>query len=72
MAIMPQIRWDYSSLLKEKTWVKNYRAGTSMHHEVEYAHALDKVPEINAKDNFNAIPIRSSLGRQRLYSDEDQ
>ena len=33
---------DYSSLLKEKTWVKNYRAGTSMHHEVEYAHALDK------------------------------
>ena len=32
----------YDSLLKEKTWIKNYRAATHMHHEVEYAHALDK------------------------------
>jgi hypothetical protein len=44
---------DYSSLLKEKTWVKNYRAGTSMHHEVEYAHALDKELNLVAKEKFN-------------------
>jgi hypothetical protein len=44
---------DYSSLLKEKTWVKNYRAGTSMHHEVEYAHALDKVLDLTVKEKFN-------------------
>jgi len=44
---------DYSSLLKEKTWIKNYMAGTSMHHEVEYAHALDKELEIVAKEKFN-------------------
>ena len=44
---------EYASLLKEKTWVKNYRAGTSMHHEVEYAHALDKELELNVKEKFN-------------------
>ncbi len=44
---------DYSSLLKEKTWVENYRAGTSMHHEVEYAHALDKELNIVAKEKLN-------------------
>ena len=44
---------DYSSLLKEKTWVKNYRSGTSMHHEVEYAHALDKDLDVVAKEKFN-------------------
>ncbi|OPY49546.1 MAG: hypothetical protein A4E48_02228 [Methanosaeta sp. PtaU1.Bin060] len=44
---------DYSSLLKEKTWVKNYRAATSMHHEVEYAHALDKELDLVAKEKFN-------------------
>ena len=44
---------DYSSLLKERTWVKNYRAGTSMLHEVEYAHALDKDLNVLAKESFN-------------------
>jgi hypothetical protein len=44
---------DYSSLLKEKTWVKNYRSATSMHHEVEYAHALDKELDITAKEKLN-------------------
>ncbi len=44
---------DYSSLLKEKTWIKNYLSGTSMHHEVEYAHALDKELNIVAKDLYN-------------------
>ena len=46
---------DYSSLLKEKTWVKNYRAGSSMIHEVEYAHALDKELELVAKENATNI-----------------
>jgi hypothetical protein len=44
---------DYSSLLKERSWVKNYRSGTSMLHEVEYAHALDKDLNILAKEVFN-------------------
>jgi len=44
---------DYSSLLKERTELKNYRAGTSMLHEVEYAHALDKELEVVAKEKFN-------------------
>jgi hypothetical protein len=44
---------DYSSLLKERTWVKNYRSGTSMLHEVEYAHALDKDLNVLAKESFN-------------------
>ena len=64
---------DYSSLLKEKTWVKNYRAGTSMHHEVEYAHALDKVLEINAKDNFNYTydPVWEGNGNTQMKINED-
>ena len=49
---------DYSSLLKEKTWVKNYRAGTSMHHEVEYAHALDKEWKSMPKRNSTTPMIR--------------
>ena len=44
---------DYSSLLKEKTWIKNHLSGTSMHHEVEYAHALDKELNVVAKDLYN-------------------
>ncbi len=44
---------DYSSLLKEKTWVKNYAAATSMHHEIEYAHAIDKELDLVAKEKFN-------------------
>jgi len=40
----------YSSLLKEKTWIKNRGSATSMHHEVEYAHGLDKELEIAVKD----------------------
>ncbi|MDD4162820.1 MAG: hypothetical protein PHW87_10130 [Methanothrix sp.] len=64
---------DYSSLLKEKTWVKNYRAGTSMHHEVEYAHALDKVLEINAKEKFNYTydPVWEGDGYTQMKINED-
>jgi hypothetical protein len=64
---------DYSSLLKEKTWVKNYRAGTSMHHEVEYAHALDKELEINAKEKFNYTydPVWEGIGYTQMKLVED-
>jgi len=64
---------DYSSLLKEKTWVKNYLAGTSMHHEVEYAHALDKELEIVAKDKRNMTwdPELESVGYTQMKIVED-
>jgi len=64
---------DYSSLLKEKTWVKNYLAGTSMHHEVEYAHALDKELEIVAKDKMNYTwdPELESVGYTQMKIVED-
>jgi hypothetical protein len=64
---------DYSSLLKEKTWVKNYRAGTSMHHEVEYAHALDKELEINVKEKFNYTydPVWEGVGYTQMKINED-
>ncbi len=53
---------DYSSLLKEKTWIKNYRSGTSMHHEVEYAHALDKDLNVLAKETFNFTYDPETIG----------
>ncbi|VVB71878.1 Uncharacterised protein [uncultured archaeon] len=64
---------DYSSLLKEKTWAKNYRAGTSMHHEVEYAHALDKELEVNIKDlfNFTYDPELIGTGYTQMKINED-
>lgn len=40
----------FNSLLKEKTWLKNRGSATSMHHEVEYAHALDKELNVLVKD----------------------
>jgi hypothetical protein len=46
---------DFSALIKENSWVKNYRAGTSMQHEVEYAHALDKKLDITAKENWTHV-----------------
>jgi len=42
----------FDSLIKEKTWAKNYRAATSMHHEVEYAHALDKELDVIIKEKY--------------------
>ncbi len=64
---------DYSSLLKEKTWVKNRLAGTSMHHEVEYAHALDKELEIIAKDktNWTWDPELETVGYTQMKLVED-
>jgi hypothetical protein len=64
---------EYASLLKEKTWVKNYRAGTSMHHEVEYAHALDKELELTVKEKFNYTwdPIWENIGYTNMKIVED-
>ncbi|VVB72149.1 Uncharacterised protein [uncultured archaeon] len=64
---------DYSSLLKEKTWARNYRAGTSMHHEVEYAHALNKELEITAKEVFNYTydPEKKGDGYTKMNINED-
>ena len=64
---------DYSSLLKEKTWIKNYLAGTSMHHEVEYAHALDKELEVVVKDKRNHTydPEKQSVGYTQMKINED-
>jgi hypothetical protein len=64
---------EYASLLKEKTWVKNYLAGTSMHHEVEYAHALDKELEIVAKDKMNMTwdPELETVGYTQMKLVED-
>jgi len=64
---------DYSSLLKEKSWIKNYLAGTSMHHEVEYAHALDKELEMVGKDkvNWTYDPELTSVGYTQMKVNED-
>jgi hypothetical protein len=64
---------DYSSLLKEKTWAKNYRAGTSMHHEVEYAHALDKELDLTLKEkvNYTWDPVVEGTGYTQLKVVED-
>jgi hypothetical protein len=63
----------YDSLLKEKTWGKNYRAGTSMHHEVEYAHALDKELELTLKEkrNFTYDPYWEGVGVTQMKLIED-
>lgn len=64
---------DYSSLIKEKTWAKNYRAGTSMHHEVEYAHAMDKELELVVKDKYNYThdPVWKGVGYTQMKVNED-
>ncbi len=64
---------DFSSLLKEKTWIKNYRAATSMHHEVEYAHAVDKELEIKAKErlNYTYDPIFEGFAITQMNVTED-
>jgi hypothetical protein len=64
---------DFSSLIKEKTWIKNWDAGSSMHHEVEYAHALDKELDIVAKDNYTHIydPKEYHIGFTQMKINED-
>ena len=62
---------NYDSLIKEKTWVKNQLAGSSMQNEVEYAHKLDKDLSVTLNDftNFTYDPLFKS---QRNHPDEDK
>jgi hypothetical protein len=64
---------DYSTLLKENTWVKNYRAGSSMQHEIEYAHSITKDLEVTAKENSTWIydPTYYGVGYTNMRVSED-
>ena len=64
---------DYSSLLKERTEAKNYFAGTSMVHEIEYAHAIDKELDLTVKDkiNYTYDPELLSVGYTQMKVNED-
>jgi hypothetical protein len=64
---------NYDSLLKEKTWIKNRRTATSMQHEVEYAHQIDKDLKVFGKvfSNFTYDPIYESLGQTQMSIKED-
>ena len=64
---------DYSSLLKERTEAKNYLAGTSMVHEIEYAHAIDKELDLVVKDkiNYTYDPELLSVGYTQMKVTED-
>lgn len=63
----------YDSLIKEKTWVKNRLAGTSMQNEVEYAHKLDKDLSVLAKDftDFTYDPLFKSNAVTQMTIKED-
>jgi len=63
----------YDSLLKEKTCIKNYRPVTSMHHEVEYAKAIDKEINVLAKDKYYWYedPLYEGVGYTTMSIVED-
>ncbi len=63
----------YDSLLKEKTCIKNYRPVTSMHHQIEYAKAIDKDLEILVKDKDYSIsdPFYEGVGYTSMKITED-
>jgi hypothetical protein len=64
---------NYVSLLKEKTWIKNRVAGSSIQNEIEYAHAMKK--DISAlvvsKRNLTYDPVYDSYGLTQLKINED-
>jgi hypothetical protein len=64
---------SYDSLLKEKTWIKNRRASTSMHHEIEYAHAIDKDINVIGKEKLNLTydPFMEGVGYTQMRVTED-
>jgi len=64
---------DWESLIKERTELKNYRAGSSILHEVEYAHALDKELDLTGKEKFNYTydPVKEGIGFSQLKINED-
>ncbi|MDI9398036.1 MAG: hypothetical protein QM433_00550 [Euryarchaeota archaeon] len=63
----------YDSLLKEKTVIKNYRPATMMHHQVEYAKAVDKEIDILVKDKQYVYedPIYQGVGYTTMKINED-
>lgn len=63
----------YDSLLKEKTVVKNYRPVTMMHHQVEYAKAVDKEIDVIVKDKYYYYgdPIYQGIGYTAMNITED-
>jgi hypothetical protein len=64
---------NYDSLIKEETWLKNRRAGTSMENQVEYAHKLDKDLSLTVKDytNFTYDPLFTSNAFSQMKVKED-
>jgi hypothetical protein len=63
----------YESLLKERTGIKNYRAATSMLHQVDYAKAIDKDLEVLVKDKNYELsdPIDQGVGYTSMKVTED-
>lgn len=63
----------YDSLLKEKTVVKNYRPVTMMHHQVEYAKAVDKEIDVIVKDKqyYYGDPVYQGIGFTSMNITED-
>ena len=63
----------YDSLLKEKTCIKNYRPVTSMHHQVEYAKAVDKEIDVLVKDKnyYYEDPVEEGVGYTTMKINED-
>jgi hypothetical protein len=63
----------YDSLLKEKTEIKNYRPVTSMHHQVEYAKAVDKEIDVIVKDKQYTYedPVYQGVGYTSMKINED-
>ncbi len=64
---------NYESLLKEKTWVKNRRAATSIQNEIEYAHAIRKDISAIVKEKTNVTydPVFEGVGFTELRINED-
>jgi hypothetical protein len=63
----------YDSLLKEKTVIKNYKPVTMMHHQVEYAKAVDKEIDVIVKDkNYTYTdPVYQGVGYTSMRINED-
>jgi hypothetical protein len=63
---------NYESLLKEKTWIKNRVAGTSIQNEIEYAHAVVKDIDaiVKTKSNITYDPVYESVGFSEFRVDQ--
>jgi len=63
----------YDSLLKEKTVIKNYKPMNMMHHQVEYAKAIDKEIDVMVKDKQYVYedPIYQGVGLTSMRINED-